>query len=251
MLDTAANHFYQDIERAKQMLHHADGQAACTLKDDLIRASWMMAVGACDAYFSDAYADLVSRALRAKEIEPAIEVPNKINNLKVPAITVIRPKSDGWRWRMAARELIEEENVLSLEKIRSLFNHFLPKEKKLINQGSIGEWIIHRDSRQRLFGLTAAQYSAKNPQQKGVSRKDALDKFHKRYQELFQRRHDCIHNCDRPKIAPQDISVTSANKTIQDIEFLVIRCNETLVAEFSGYLRRLGFNAVTRNRVGA
>lgn len=28
----------------------------------------MMAVGACDAYFSDAYADLISRTLRAKEL---------------------------------------------------------------------------------------------------------------------------------------------------------------------------------------
>lgn len=251
MLDTAANHFSEDIERAKQMLHHADGQAACTLKDDLTRTSWMMAVGACDAYFSDAYADLVSRTLRAKEIEPLIEIPNKLNNLKIPAIAVIRQESDGWRWRMAARELIEEENVLSLGKIRSLFNHFLPNGKKLISQDSIGEWITHRDSRQRLFGIAATQYRAKNPQQKGVSRKEALEKFHKRYQAIFQRRHDCIHNCDRPKSAPQSINVVSANKTIQDIEFLTLRCNEMLVAEFSGYLRRLGFNAVTRNRVGA
>ncbi len=76
MLDTAANHFSEDIERAKQILYHVDGQAACTLRDDLIRAGWMMAVGACDAYFSDAYADLVSRTLRAKEIEPLIEIPN-------------------------------------------------------------------------------------------------------------------------------------------------------------------------------
>src|ERR1051326_4384268 len=31
---------------------------------DVLRASWMMAVGALDAYFSDAYADVISRTLR-------------------------------------------------------------------------------------------------------------------------------------------------------------------------------------------
>lgn len=241
MLDTALSHFDQDIERATQVLSHAEPMLAGTLRDDIMRASWMMGVGACDAYFSDAYADLVSRALRAKEIEPSIEVPNRLNNLKIPAIAVIRHESDGWRWRMAARELIEEENVLSMEKIRSLFNHFLPPGKKLIDRDSIGDWITHRDSKQRLFGLTAAQYRAKTPQQKGVSRKEALVKFSERYRSIFQRRHDCIHNCDRPKVAPQSITPTAASKAIEDIDFLVRGCNDTLIAEFSGYLKRLGF----------
>ena len=44
-----------------------------------------MAVGACDAYFADAYADLISRAIRAKELQTAIDIPdrNKVKPLSV------------------------------------------------------------------------------------------------------------------------------------------------------------------------
>lgn len=251
MLDTAFNHFQDDISRARALLTHAEGLPEGRLQDDISRSAWMLAVGACDAFFSDAYADLVSRALRAKEIEPNIEVPDRLNNLKVPAIAVIRHENDGWRWRMAARELIEEENVLSLEKIRKLFNHFLPAAAKLASRDTMEEWIVHRDSKQRLFGLTATEYRAKNPQQKSVARQDALEKFSDRFALIFQRRHDCIHNCDRPKMVPQGITCRASRKAIEDIEFLVGRCRERLVQNFAGYLTDLGFNAVTRNRVGA
>jgi hypothetical protein len=88
----------------------------------------MMAVGASDAYFCDAYGDLLARALRAKSIQPGVQIPDRLNNLKVPVITVLSGTHEGWRWRMAARELIEKENVLALKKIRELFNHFLSEE---------------------------------------------------------------------------------------------------------------------------
>jgi hypothetical protein len=84
MLVTAKAHFDQDIVRSRALHTHSAGMAAGVLKDDVLRAAWMMAVGASDAYFSDAYADLISRALRAKELQPAIGIPDRLNNLLMP-----------------------------------------------------------------------------------------------------------------------------------------------------------------------
>lgn len=248
VLVTAKGHFDRDIERANDLLTHARALDAGEVRNDILRLVWMMAVGASDAYFSDAYADLVARTLKAKDIQPAVNLPDRLNNLKVPVIAVIRD-SPSWRWRMAARELIEDENVLSIEKIRKLFNHFFRNNHKLFNESSIEAWILHKDAKQRHFGINKTAYRALA--QKSPARKSALEHFSTRLDSLFQRRHDCIHNCDRPKVALQAITDSSAEKALQDIGFLVTRCHDALTAEFPEYLRALGFNGVTRNRVGA
>ena len=62
----------------------------------------MMAVGASDAYFCDAYADLIARTLQAKQLQPTVTIPDRLSKLKVPVIAVIRQAEGGWRWRMAA-----------------------------------------------------------------------------------------------------------------------------------------------------
>ena len=64
-LDTAKRHFEEDIARANDLIAHASNQPVGGLKDDLLRSGLMIAVGACDAYFCDAYADLITRTLRA------------------------------------------------------------------------------------------------------------------------------------------------------------------------------------------
>ena len=209
----------------------------------------MMAVGALDAYFSDAYADLIARTLRAKDLQPAIAIPDRLNNLKVPVTAVLRQAHGGWRWRMAARELIEDESVLSIEKVRGLFNHFFRKGHKVINPDTIGSWILHPSAKQRLFGLTAAQYRAKTAAQQAQARKDAVERLGERFQMIFQRRHDCIHNCDRPKVALQRVPDSAVEKIIQDVEFLVERCQDAFLAEFPTYLRNLGFSGATRSQV--
>lgn len=247
VLVTAKGHFDQDIQRAQDLLAHARELDAGEIRNDILRLVWMMAVGASDAYFSDAYADLVARTLRAKDFQPAVNLPDRLNNLKVPVIAVIRD-SPAWRWRMAARELIEDENVLSIEKIKKLFNHFFRSNHKLFTDNSIEAWILHADAKQRHFGITKTAYRAHA--QQGNARKAALEHFSKRLDDIFQRRHDCIHNCDRPKVALQSITDSSAEKALQDIGFLVTRCHDALVAEFPKYLRTLGFNGATRNRVG-
>lgn len=248
-LRTAKQHCDQDITRAIALRTHANTLPAGGVKDDILRASWMMAVGASDAYFSDVYADLVARTLRAKELEPNVNIPDRLSNLKVPAVTLIREARGGWRWRMAARELIENEHVLSLEKIRQLLGQFFRKGYKILSVETIAEWLQHADAKSRLFGLTGARYRALTPQARGKAKKDAFEQFDECYTAIFQRRHDCIHNCDRPKTALQRINESVVKKRIEDVSFLIERCHDALTAEFPIYLKNLGFSGAVRAQV--
>lgn len=243
------SHFQEDMSHAHALLEHAKSRRS-GLKEDILRACWMMAVGACDAFFCDAYCDLVARALRAKDLEPDVQVPDRLGDLRVPAITVIRRAAGGWRWRMAARELVQKENVLSLEKIRELLNQFCQDGDKLISKSTIEDWILHRDAKSRCFAMTRSEYrTLATCQAKDKAKRAALKRFEERFSMIFQRRHDCIHNCDRPKVAYQSISYLRVEKVLRDIEFLVGRVSDVLCSQFPLYLLDLGFSGVTRNRV--
>ena len=69
---TALQHFREDIGRARAIIQHADPLPRVTaqeamLRSDLLRSAWMFAVGAIDAYFSDAYADIVAATALSKQ----------------------------------------------------------------------------------------------------------------------------------------------------------------------------------------
>lgn len=98
ILGTAKQHFDEDVQRSNAIHAHAIGLENGLLKDDLLRKAWMGVVGASDAFFCDAFADLVTRSLRAKERQPDGNLQNKLNNLKVPVIAVLNT-TNGWRWR--------------------------------------------------------------------------------------------------------------------------------------------------------
>jgi hypothetical protein len=252
MMDTARNHFDQDAARARNLL----AAAACTnhapqVQTDILRASWMTAVGAIDAFFSDVYADLISRMIRIIEKEPGVNIPDRWKNLKMPVAAVLSPASSGWRWRMAARQLIEDENVLSLKKVKGLFNQFCRDDQKIMQKGSIGGWIQDPSARQRMFGTTRNPYRALDAAGKRAANEEAIKRLNGRFEVIFQRRHDCIHNCDRPRTALQTITPDHVRKTIEDVEFLADRCQNHLDAEFRSLLQALGFSAIARNEVGA
>lgn len=159
MLQTAMKHFQEDIERAGELISISEKLENGTGKDDVLRSAWMFAVGACDAYFCDAYGDLIARTLRAKSYEGNVKLPDKLNNLKIPIVAAITPNiNEGWRWRMAARDLIEKESVLSLDEIRGLFNQFCGDGKKIANKDTIENWINHKQSKFRLFGISKTDY---------------------------------------------------------------------------------------------
>ncbi len=249
ILVTAKEHFKEDIERARQLASHCESIQVGRLHDDLLRSAWMIAVGASDAYFCDAYADLVARTLRAKELQSNIDLPDRLDNLLIPVAAVIR-RNGGWRWRMAARQLIEHESVLSLGQVKKLFNHFFDDGEKILTERTIESWILHSDSRYRMWGMSPQDYKRRvRDGEQGKARKEALSKYGTRMRVIFQRRHDCIHNCDRPKSAIQSISRQQTSKAIDDIEFLVYRCHEAFDCGFPKYLDNCGFSATTRNAV--
>ena len=210
----------------------------------------MTGVGASDAFFCDAYADLITRTLRAKERQPSGNLQDKLNNLKVPVVAVLNSNS-GWRWRMAAREMIEKESVLSIQQIKDLLNIFCREHHKLLTQETVEDWTLHPDMRQRHFGISRQAYQRTLAADKAKAKKSALEKFGRRLQSIFQRRHDCIHNCDRPHSAIQGITADSTQKALEDVSFLGNRCIDHMRHEYPQYLAHRGFNGQTRNYVGA
>ena len=139
--------------------------------------------------------------------------------------------------------------MLSLEKIKKLFNHFFRNGHKILNQDAIDNLIVHTDAKSRLFGITGTQYRRLSPADKNKAKADSVTHMEEHFEEIFQRRHDCIHNCDRPKTALQGIAPENVQKAIDDIHFLVARCHDAFRKEFPLYLTNLGFGAITRNRV--
>ncbi len=253
-LQTAINHLNEDIQRARALHVHASGLTNSPVKDDILRASWMMAVGSLDAYFCDAYGDLLARTFRAKKNQPDVELPSKMKKILVPIPVVLDNNlNGGWIWRMIARDLIEKDSVLSIGKIKDLFNVFFRDSHKLFtaNGAPLDRWIELQQTRHRLFGFQRTAYRQANGTAKANFRKSALEHLEERFSVIFQRRHDCIHNCDRPKLALQQVNINSnyIRDVIADIEYIVNRCHEDFTSEFPIFLTHLGFNAVTKNSV--
>src|SRR6266581_5465659 len=96
------------------------------LQTDILRSGWMFAVGALDAYFCDAYTDVVAATIIAKSRHTALVLPEFFHDIRFPVRAILEPYTNNinWRWRMAARKMMERENVLSLSAIQTLFNKF-------------------------------------------------------------------------------------------------------------------------------
>ena len=120
-------HFREDISRALAILNHANplpagSDAESLLRSDLLRSAWMFAVGALDAYFCDAYADILAATLASKSRQSGISLPEFFQDIRLPVRALLAEYTyENWRWRMAARKLMERENVLSLQTVQELF----------------------------------------------------------------------------------------------------------------------------------
>jgi hypothetical protein len=253
---TALNHFTGDISRARAILAHADSLSTSTdaqnlLRSDLLRSAWMFAVGALDAYFCDAYSDIVAASVSSKSRQNAIALPDFVYEIKFPIRSILEEYDNvNWRWRMAAREMMERENVLSLGAIQTLFNRFFREDRRFFG-GVLDAWMRRPDAQKRMFGETPAVYQAMTLAQQNDARRAAKQKLESRFKELFQRRHDCIHNCDRPRRSPQPLAAAEkVEKVIRDIEFLVRRCDEHINVEFRQFLVDAGCSAGTISACG-
>jgi hypothetical protein len=254
---TAFSHFQQDIDRARAIVAHANPLPQGTpaeqqLRGDLLRSAWMFGVGALDAYFCDAYTDIVAATIIAKSRHAALVLPEFFHEIRFPVRAILEPYANNmnWRWRMAARKMMERENVLSLATVQMLFNKFFRNGQKFFRD-VLPAWIAHPDGRRRVFGITATRFNALPLNRQGQAVVNAQGRMDERFREIFQRRHDCIHNCDRPRVKPQ--SLTAADvvvRVLEDIEFLVCRCEEHITREFREFLLGTGCPAAVIGQVG-
>ena len=212
----------------------------------------MFAVGALDAYFCDAYTDILAATLNSKSRHSAMVLPDFFYEIKLPVRAVLESYSTdtNWKWRMAARKLMVRENVIDLGKIQSLFNKFFRKGQRFFGD-LLDRWIKDPNANKRLFGIAHGDYMDLLPAESHIARLAAKDQMEERYQLIFQRRHDCIHNCDRPKVSPQPLSVGgTVLKVIADVDFLVRRCDEHINTEFRRFLSDAGCPAVIIAQTG-
>ena len=96
MPSTALQHFQSDIERARAIVIHADTLPRNTaaqqlLRSDLLRSGWMFAVGALDAYFSDAYTDLVAATIISKSRHAPMMLPGFFYEIRFPVRAILAP----------------------------------------------------------------------------------------------------------------------------------------------------------------
>jgi hypothetical protein len=253
---TAYKHFLEDISRAVELSGLAkrlpSGRPATKLiHDDVLRSSWMYAIGSLDAYFCDKYGDLLAATMIAKSREKKGKLPVVVANIGIPASTFFSPVQDreNWRYRMAARKIIEKDNVLSLEKVQTIFNPFLRDGHKLFD-GVIDFWMSDPDATAICFGVKRSVFLQSTKSQRVKLRKAGKKNLMKRFRGLYQRRHDCIHNCDRPKISVIPITEGQVRNVIKDVKFVVTHFEDHINSEYPLFLRLHNFGNPTINHVG-
>ena len=250
---TAFRHFEEDLDRAGKLVDHAAGlpnasNAEKLLRSDILRSGIMFATGALDAYLCDAYSWVVGGTLIAKDIQKAIFLPPNFLEIQLPVTAYLAHYAtrDRWRWRMAARRMMEKKNILNLSVVENLFGPFLPAKQK-IYQNIILDWVEAASNKNRLFGITSKEFAKMTTKQRNGRKRKFVDAMKTRFKDsIFQRRHDCIHNCDRPKVALQALkSPGTVRNIIRDIRFFGTQFNGHLDTQFPLFLSELRFSAAT------
>lgn len=222
---TARNHFDDDISRAQAILGEADRVPASrsAVAKDMRRASVALTVGAMDAYLCDAYIDCLTRCLRAFREGKCSKLPGDYAKELLPAGPLLAQhytKRSNWGLRMAARARMERENLLQVGRVKEIFNPVLPPNHKL--------WVDVIDQytslgRKRLTKHRAVEIAAMTPANRTEARKQAAAALLKRMLVIVQRRHDIVHNVDRPKSALQGLTAGQAKAMVRDInDFITI-----------------------------
>jgi hypothetical protein len=192
MPNTAITPFREDIARAKALLSHAKVLPQATvpqksLRDDILRSAWMFAVGAMDAYFCDAYADLIASTLMAKSNQPPVALPDFIGKIEIPVTAILEDYQvrRNWKWRMAARKMMADENSLELETVRKWFNPFFQTGHKFFAE-LVPVWIAINGATARTFGITQTEFQAAAGLAKDQAQKTAIKAFKDRFEAIVQ-----------------------------------------------------------------
>lgn len=219
----ARNHFNEDILRSEALAVHAASLPAATpglLVTDLNRQAVASAVGAMDAYLCDAYVDLLTGALSRARAGTA-PLPDGYRTERLPAgpLLAVYNARPNWGLRMAARGLMDRDNMLQTTRIKGMFNPALEANHKL--------WVGLMPTylglaRKRLTGArTLAEVMALGGNHRKKAIAAAQSAMMERIGDIVQRRHDIVHNCDRPKQAITAITPTQAKWMVADIRSFV------------------------------
>jgi len=187
--------------------------------DDIGRVSVAFGVGAMDAYLCDAFVDTLARCLKSCR-QNSHDPPGAYAKLKLPVGPLMTdyPSRSNWGLRMAARALMEKNNLLRLGRLKDLLNPALPSGHKL--WGDVTQDFVDLN-RKRLAGIRKAEYAALTGEAKAEGPKKVSAAVLGRMGEIVQRRHDIVHNCDRPKTAKQRLSLGQAKAMLADVHDFV------------------------------
>ncbi len=226
MPTTAKNHFDKDIARAFAL--HAKAETlqtsgdATQLPEDIRGAAVALAVGAMDAYFCDKYVDCLTAAVQSYSRNAWNgPFPAAFRQQRLPAGEVLdasRPHRPKWGIRMAAKAVMEKDNMYSLSRLHDVFNGILPSGQKLW-LGIVPPLVaLVRRRFTRFLPSDLATLTGKPLQnaQKGV-----VSSVKKRISTTVQFRHDWIHNCSRPKGAIVNYTNGEARAAMNEIKSLV------------------------------
>lgn len=228
MPTTARKHFDDDIGRAWAVHGLASGIEDRELAADIARSSVALAVGALDAYLCDAFVDSLARTLKTCR-QQSRPVPSAYGKLMMPVGPLLGEYEhrENWGLRMSARALMEKDNLLQVGRLKELFNPALQPGHKLWE--NVVRDFIHL-GRRRLTGIDAAGYAALSGVKRQKAGKVAASSVLRRIGEIVQRRHDIVHNCDRPKSAKQKLTLAAAKKMLSDIQAFVTILDDHLDA---------------------
>lgn len=215
---TARSHFDDDISRAWAMhaLAAASEPTNRPLALDLGRVAVAFGVGALDAYLCDAFTDTLARCLKSCR-RSGHGPSHAYGRLALPIGPLMTDYAvrNNWGLRMASRALMERDNMLQLSRLKDLFNPALPTGHKLWND--VAQDFVDLD-RKHLAGIRKSPHAALKGRAKADAPRQVSSAVLKRLGEIVQRRHDIVHNCDRPKTAKQSITLSMAKKMLTDVE---------------------------------
>jgi hypothetical protein len=216
---TARKHFDEDIAAAWALHGQATSVEDVEVATEIARASIVFGVGALDAYLCDAFVDLLARTLKhCRNTKTA--APAGYAKLAMPVGPLIGTyeSRENWGLRMSARAFMAKDNMLQLGRVKDLLNPGLGAGRKLWDD-LIEDYIAL--NRKRLTGIRSWEYGALAGKPKQDARKNAAKCLLRHMGEIVQRRHDIVHNCDRPKSAKQKLTLPAADKILTDIQSFV------------------------------
>jgi len=219
---TPRRHLESDLDRVDALFAEGEQIADDGVRGDVYRHCVAIAVGAMDAYLCDAYAHLLVSTIRAFNDGKITRLPKAYANESLPVGPLLGKNythRQQWALRMAVRQRMEKDNMLRVSRARTAFNPALPTGQKLW-----GDIIFDyaRLRRKRLTKWTANEIHAASGSARDKMKKAAWGRLTRRIGNIVQRRHDIVHNCDRPKQAPQRMSRGTAKAMIADVRDFVI-----------------------------